>query len=222
MEQSDLKLFFTFLQKRLESPLPGREAQKRMAPVPYKPADRFPFYPEGKSNLNSVLIPLYADPDDEISIILTLRSRGVNHGGQISFPGGQIEKSESAVDAALRETNEEIGIASKHVKIAGKMTSLYIHRTNNMVEPFVGMLMQKPDFSLSNKEVEEIIPVKIMDLADKNNIIVEEWELKKNSPFKVPYWNIHRVPLWGATAMMLSELIEIYKEFKHGTESILF
>ena len=219
MQQDDITQFFSYLKKRLEAPLPGQKAQIKMAPLPSKSADHFPLYPEGNSNLNSVLIPLYSDSDNDISIILTLRTRNVNHGGQISFPGGQIESNESAVNAALRETHEEIGISRKHVKIAGKMTSLYIHRTNNMVEPFVGMLTQKPDLHLSNREVEEIIPVKISTLADKNNITVEEWELRKNSPFKVPYWNIHKVPLWGATAMMLSELIEIYNEYKLGIKS---
>ncbi|MGF1669159.1 MAG: NUDIX hydrolase [Balneolaceae bacterium] len=187
-----------------------------MAPRPENPGDDFPYQAPDDSKLNSVFIPLFLSSDDELSVLLTLRSRNMAHGGQISFPGGQIEKGETARSAAIRETCEEIHCQKKDILIAGKLSSLYLHRTNNLIEPFAGKLDTQPDLTISNREVEEIIPVPVCDLLEEKNMVREKWILRDGAVFDVPFWGIHEVPLWGATAMILSELLHLYGEFKNG------
>jgi len=215
MNQNTLHHFFRFLETRLQKDLPGKDAQFKMAPLPEKPGDYYLTPPEN-SRSSSVLIPLFLNQNKDLSIILTLRTKHLAHGGQISFPGGGIESGETAYQAAVRETCEEIGIRKQEIYVAGKLTPLYLQRTNNFIEPFVGKLTTQPDLTVTNREVDEVIPVSINSLLNKNNFKKEPWTLGNGIKMEVPYWTIHNVPLWGATAMMLSELLELYTEFKSG------
>lgn len=212
MKQNPLDHFFTFLETRLEMRLPGKEAQFKMAPLPEKPEDYYLNPPED-SRPSSILIPLFLNQSNEISIILTLRPEHLAHGGQISFPGGGIENGETARQAAIRETMEEIGVRKEDIDVAGKLTPLYLRRTNNFIEPFAGKLTTQPDLTITNREVDEVIPVAINSLLNGYNIKREPWTLSNGARMEVPYWTIHNVPLWGATAMMLNELLELYAEF---------
>lgn len=207
--------FIEFLEQRLNHSLPGVDAQLKMAPEPVE---------EGKGNRrkmdapdharqSSVLILLYPNDEDKLELLLTLRSSDIDHGGQISFPGGRSEEGESIVETALREAEEEVGIDPEQVCILGKLTKLYVNHSNNHVAPVVGFLNTRPVLTLDPTEVEEAFSVELESLVKKTNLTVEDWELK-NYRFRVPYWNVHRVPLWGATAMMLNEFLELYREFK--------
>jgi len=212
MNRDPLHSFFKFLETRLKKDLPGKRAQFKMAPKPEKPEDYYLNPPED-SRPSSVLMPLFLNRELELSIILTLRPDHLAHGGQISFPGGGIEIGETAKQAAMRETCEEIGIHSNNIDIAGKLTPLYLRRTNNFIEPFVGKLTTDPDLSITNREVEEVIPIAVDSLLDKKYFKREPWTLDNGTKMDVPYWTIHNVPLWGATAMMLNELLELYIEY---------
>lgn len=205
--------FFYFLKQRLEKPLPGREAQLKMSPVPLNPDVVLPSEKTETAHPSSVLIPLFPGPDQQLNVILTLRTNTIRHAGQISFPGGRRELNEDPKETAIRESEEEIGMDRSRIIIAGSITPLYLYRTDNQITPFVGFLDKKPDLIRNPNEVEEIIPVKLDDLKSEKNLVRERWDLPNQRPFNVPYWKIHRVPLWGATAMMMSELLELYREF---------
>jgi len=205
-------LFKDYLKERLKKQLPGFQSQVNMAPQPLdKQRERY-FQPRKDSRLSGVLVPLFPNEDNMLEIILTLRSDDINHGGQISFPGGGAVDSENAVEAALREANEEIDLQKEDVEIVGELSSLYVRRSNNLVHPVVGFLGHKPSLSPDPTEVEEVFTVKLNDLTADCNLRVEKWDLL-NKTYEVPFWNIHRVPLWGATAMMLSELVELYRQY---------
>lgn len=185
-----------------------------MFPAPFgQDIIRPPFSDKG-GYPSAVLIPLYAAGGDTLSlhVILTLRAKTIRHAGQISFPGGRREGDEALQYTALRETHEEIGIVPDLVSVARKITPLYLERTHNHIQPFVGFLDKKPSMKRNPDEVEEIIIVSFDELLDHKSIKNEIWNLEKVR-LNVPFWDIHQIPLWGATAMIMSELLELYKRF---------
>lgn len=205
--------FLHFLNNRLSEKLPGRAAQKLMAPHPINGKPNRTHYEPAHDDFrnSSVLVP-FIEWNGKLEIILTLRTQSINHGGQLSFPGGGKEGDETIEETALREAQEEIGLHIQEAEIVGRLTPLYVGHSDNMVTPVIAMIRQKQKFTPNPNEVDEILAVPISDLIDKSKRIEEEWDLR-GTPYHVPFWDIHRVPLWGATAMMMSELIELYKEF---------
>ncbi|TVQ04740.1 MAG: CoA pyrophosphatase [Balneolaceae bacterium] len=205
--------FYTFLKNRPSDKLPGRDAQLKMSPVPLDPDFVLPQNPSETAHPSSVLIPLYTGDENRLRVVLTLRTNNIRHAGQISFPGGRCDTGESLLETALRETKEEIGIESEEIEIACNITPLYLYRTDNQITPFVGFLAKKPELKPNPVEVEEAFSVTMEELLSDKALERKEWHFKHAS-FNVPYWNVHRVPLWGATAMMLNELIELFREFQ--------
>ncbi|NGP77432.1 CoA pyrophosphatase [Balneolaceae bacterium YR4-1] len=204
--------FIEHLSKRLEKPLPGLNAQLRMAPTPLSDGPNRELEPPPNAKKSSVLILLFPNEDERLELILTLRSRDIDHGGQISLPGGRSDENESYVETALREANEEVGINPESVEILGVLSDLYVSHSNNLVKPVVGYMGSIPELTPNPAEVEEAFTVEVKSLAAKKNLTVENWDLKKYS-YEVPYWDIHEVPLWGATAMILNELLDLYREY---------
>lgn len=209
--------FQAFLEHRLHDSLPGSNAQNIMRPHPAELSNPSfkPNLPEEDSGYrnSSVLVPIITW-NNELEVILTLRTAGIKHGGQLSFPGGGQEGDETYEETALRESREEIGLIEEHVSLAGRLSPLYVNHSNNLVTPVVGFIADKQEFIANPNEVEEIIFVPFSELMTHENQAREEWDLR-DTKYTVPVWNIHDVPLWGATAMMMSELMELYKEFKY-------
>jgi len=204
--------FINALKIKLSHPLPGHEAQLRMSPnldliLPVEDSIL------SKAKKSSVLI-LLIPGINKIQIILTLRQDydGV-HSGQISLPGGKCEKTDHSVsDTALREANEEIGIDISKVKIIGELSKIYIPRSNYLVYPFVGYCDEKPEFYINHKEVKELIVVDIEMLLDEKNISEKEFITSNKMKVKAPFYKIRKFAVWGATAMIISEFIEILKK----------
>lgn len=209
--------FFQLVKKRLAAPLPGAQAQQLMAPAHRLSSahylDTLSDYRKG-----SVLILLY-EKNNTPHFVLTLRQSydGI-HSGQISFPGGKIEeKDTSHIEAALRETEEEIGILKNEIEVLGELTHLYIPPSNFLVLPVVGYLKNLPAFKKDDKEVAEIIDVATTVLHSPPTRQSKTMDLSRglNAPdltqVKVPFFNIHGHHVWGATAMILSEFAEIIR-----------
>ncbi len=170
------------------------------------------YSPKSDSYRNSSVLALFLTWNNDLEILLTLRTSGIKHGGQISFPGGGREGDETHEQTALRETHEETGLIEQNVETVGRLSPLFVDHSNNMVTPVVGFLDEPQDFTPNPNEVDEIFSVSISKLVGEENFKREEWPLRETK-YIVPFWNIHRVPLWGATSMMLSELVSIYEEF---------
>lgn len=207
--------FAIYLAQRLANGLPGFEAQRRMAPRFEQGKLRsFASPPDSR---HSAVLALLTQADDTLSVLLTLRSNDLaTHKGQLSFPGGKMEEGESYTEAALRETFEEVGIAPTHVHILGELSELYTPPSNSTIHPVVGWCGQLPPLSLSAREVQESLLVPVPYLHDENNIIEEEWDYR-GTRMTVPFWRVHpTTPLWGATAVMLSELVALYDEWMLG------
>lgn len=203
--------FITKLKIRIESGLPGWHAQKRMAP-PQRVVKEFieTDYPHAQKA--SVLSLFY--PVNEILHFVMIQRPAYNgtHGGQVSFPGGKIESLDSnAWNAALRETKEEIGVEPDRIIFVGPLSPIYIPPSNFFVHPFIGAATHKPNFILDPNEVESIIETPVNILTD-NSIKSEMMFRRDNMQMQVPCYNIGGKQVWGATAIILSELEEILKE----------
>ncbi len=134
------------------------------------------------------------------------------HSGQISLPGGRKEAGDpDPVATALREAQEEIGVDPAAVTVLGELTPLYIWASHFQVQPVVGWTPQRPHFCLDPQEVAGLLEVSLEELRDPSNREEEEWELRGRR-VRVPFFRIQGQVVWGATAMILSELLALLEE----------
>ncbi len=188
--------------------LPGFEAQLKMAPITR--LSDLKKYPVGKSPRKSaVLILLYPDKGEIKTVLMERAADNTVHSSQISFPGGKFENGDNNLQqTALREANEEIGIAPETVKILGPLTKLYIPPSNFDVFPFVGYTNEKPVFK-TNSEVKSILEVDLKTLMNPNTLINKTIEHRTGGIFTVPCYFVQEHIIWGATSMIISELLEV-------------
>lgn len=174
--------------------------------------------PPDNAKKSAVLVPLIVGEDNSLHVVLTVRSDALrNHKGQISFPGGRLDDGESAVEGALREAHEEIGLESQFLDVAGILSSLYIPPSNSAVTPVVAMLRGQPAWNINTGEVQEVLVQPIDNLLNEESIRIRT-DVMPHLPVPVPTWEInHSIPLWGATAMMLNEFITLYNEYQQDT-----
>lgn len=159
------------------------------------------FYPD-KNNLTNFLLILRANYDG-------------THSSQISFPGGKYEKQDGNLKiTALRETYEEVGISMNHITIMKKMTDTFIPPSNFLVSPFFGFTNKRPEF-IPNHEVEEIIEVQLNDLLNDDLVTYKNMSTSYMKNIEVPCYKFNNLTVWGATAMMLSEIKDLIKENLH-------
>ncbi len=167
----------------------------------------------GQPRVGGVLLLLYPH-HQTIHLVLTRRRDDLNsHAGQISFPGGRQEPNETAVQTALRETEEEIGVPATAVKILGELTSIYISPSDFEVHPFVGWVNggKRPSFVPEPGEVAEILEVPLSHLLDPATRHVGPIPVR-NATYTVPYYDVNGQKVWGATAIMLSEFLDRLKQ----------
>ena len=200
--------FLTIISKIKSLPLGGLKDQFKLAPsirLGYD-AEKIKALEPRKA---AVLILFYPNHKNDASFLLTKRaSYSGTHSAQISFPGGKFEISdESLHNTALRESYEEVGVPSKKVNIFKEITDVYIPPSNFLVTPFMGYSLQKPSFKINN-EVDQIIEVSVTDLLNDKNIGSIEIETSYMKKTSVPCFQLNNFTVWGATAMMLSEIKE--------------
>ena len=209
---TDFTTFIDRLKTRLQQPLPGITAHSIMASETRLKL-KMPS-PNEKTRESAVLILFYPS-DNQIFIPLILRPQydGV-HGGQMAFPGGRAEKEdENLIRTALREAQEEIGVRVSDVIILGKLTKLFIPPSNFYVQPVVGYLTRKPEFYPDPREVDKVIEIGLEDL--KNPKIIGRKTLNvRGVEINTPFYDILNTTVWGATAMMISELLIVIENLE--------
>lgn len=199
------------LEERLQLPLPGLVEQLRLAPITRLNELKEIKIP-GNARQSAVLALFYPQYGD---IGLLLIKRAVDdtvHSGQISFPGGKKEKTDKSLqETALRETYEEVGIAPENISIIGILSKMYIPPSNFEVQPFVGFMKNDPQLS-TNYEVESVLKVPVSELTGADSIQYKTIKGRDGKWYEVPCYFVQDEIIWGATAMMLSELIAIISE----------
>ncbi|HWQ13194.1 MAG TPA: CoA pyrophosphatase [Roseiflexaceae bacterium] len=155
----------------------------------------------------AVLILLYPDGDD-LRLPLTVRSDHLpNHRGEVSLPGGATDPEDDGPAAtALRECEEELGVDPATVAIWGTLTPIYIPPSNFRITPVVGFSARPPALQINDREVSAVITVTLRELLDPARVVVEQWTLR-GLEVRVPFFAIAGHKVWGATALMLSELV---------------
>ncbi|MCB9015392.1 MAG: CoA pyrophosphatase [Lentimicrobiaceae bacterium] len=204
--------FIEKLPSALLSELPGPRAHEILAP-----SNRNELIKNSKgidqARKSSVLILLFPDEVREVhtAFIKRVEYEGV-HSGQVAFPGGKFEETDSSLEnTALRESHEEIGLEEKNIKIVGQLSDLFVPPSNFIIRPFVATTEVKPGFIADKREVAEIFTVPLSYFT--NNGVLQEYSIpfRNGNQVKVPGFMFQNHLIWGATAMILSELIYIIK-----------
>lgn len=207
-----MNAWYEELRGAFSSPLPGWEAQQRMLNY-LRPDARQALSIDPDARKGSVLVLIY--PREEIlHTVLTLRQpyEGT-HGGQVSFPGGKPEPGDADLwHTALREAGEEIGVSGAAIQQVGRLTDVYIPPSRFMVSPYVAFTPHSPEFRADPSEVARILEAPLSLFLDANSIGETTLHVQVvNARMKVKYYDVQGETVWGATAMMLSELAEVLK-----------
>lgn len=194
------------LVERLRQPLPGPEAQVLLAPRP-RPGWKPGRWPE-QSRTGAGLILIF--PKGGVpNVLLTLRSTQVpSHRGQVSLPGGAVEPGETIEEAALREAAEETGVDPASVRILGALTALHIPASGFVLHPVVGVSASRPELRPAPGEVARILEVPLRTIADPASLRVETRRIR-GQRCDVPHFFLDGEVVWGATAMILAELVAL-------------
>ncbi len=196
--------FINRLKTALGNTLPGAPAQRKMAPR----VNRI-FKATENAGEAGVLLLLYPRKGNLYILLIKRTEYPGPHSGQVSLPGGKKEKADrTPVCTALREASEETGIDPETVTVLGTLTSLFIPVSNLEVLPVVGYTDEQPGFNPDPKEVEYLIPVQLKDLAQKP-LITEEIIAGPGIIISAPGYRTANEFIWGATAMILSEFMEV-------------
>ncbi len=205
----DFRHFLDLVPDFTRAPLGGLKSQLKMVPKERPIFNELELLKKSPKEA-SVLALFYPNSFGKTSFLLTLRAsyNGV-HAAQISFPGGKTEPGDKTfADTALREANEEIGVNPADIKLLRKISNTYIPPSNYLVHSYVGMLTYQPEFRL-NHEVEQVVEVKLSDLLDSRTLKTKRLTTSYMNDAHVPYYDLNNHTVWGATAMILSEIKDL-------------
>lgn len=202
----------------LEKELPGVKAWSKMA-VKSKDGniEKIHQYKEWLSEENkkklkkaSVLIALFEYEEDIAFPVIKRPMHEKNHPGQIALPGGSQENNEDLENTAIREAHEEIGIETEKIEIIGRLTPIPVPVSGYLIYPYIGLVEKEPEWKICKEEVDELFIIKMSELIDANNGSSEEWIIE-DKKLDVPVFKVGQQTIWGATASVLSELLELTK-----------
>lgn len=192
----------------------GETSHAKMSP-PYR-VELEKLLEENKSRAKNagVMALFYPNVEQQTQLVLILRKsyKGV-HSAQIGFPGGKFETGdENLLHTALRETKEEIGVEIPRHNVVKSLSPLYIPPSNFIVHPFLGLIEDTPRFNKQEDEVEDILEIGIQDFLNDKNSVTTKVSTSYKMKVDVPAFNFNGHIVWGATAMMLSELKDLLKQ----------
>jgi 8-oxo-dGTP pyrophosphatase MutT (NUDIX family) len=209
----DFTRFSQLAPKIKNLPLPGRASHYKMAPELRIQTLEKGLEPGKNPKKAGVMALFYPDERNCTHLLFILRKtyRGV-HSNQIGFPGGKQEAEDnSLLDTALRETEEEVGAERQRITVIRSMSDLYIPPSNFEVRPFIGLYRKKQPFVPQRSEVEALVEVPFSDVLDERKLTSRIMKTSYANEIIVPAFELRGYIVWGATAMMLSEIKELFK-----------
>ncbi|WP_025763629.1 NUDIX hydrolase [Dyadobacter tibetensis] len=215
MANNSFDIFVKQFSEKLKLPLPGELSHQRMQA---SSRNKLNFKPNERTRRSAILILFYPYQNDiYFPVILRPPYDGV-HSGQIAFPGGRQEPTDrDLVQTALREAQEEIGLRLNEVKVLGQLSQLFIPPSNFNVLPVVACTPSRPSFYPDPREVADIYEIPFSEII-KQEIIGSSQIIIRGEPVTAPYYKIDNKEIWGATAMMISELLDVYQTFQAEEE----
>ena len=196
------------LTKLMKKKLPGKSSHEEMM---VRPKQKFP---KKKSTSRAAVLILLYPLNNNWYFYLTKRTKTVeHHKGQISLPGGMLEKGESSQKAAIRETYEELGIKPHGIKIIGALTPFYIPVSGFNVFPFVGWIAECPKLEIQSKEVSKVFTPSVSSLMSPQNKKIKRSTML-DQRIEIPFFELKHEMVWGATSMILSEFKSILEGMK--------
>jgi len=212
--------FIEKLRVELLTSLPGVEAHLRLAPEIRKNDLKIGIEPTHALE-SAVLILLYPVNNRLHTVVILRNEYDGPHSGQISLPGGKYEESDiDFLYTAIRESEEEIGINPSDIEIVGQLSRFYVRPSNFIVYPFIAYQPTRPDFRPDPTEVKRIIEIDIFEELKFEKIISRTLTFKNNIQVHAPGFSVGGEFLWGATAMIMSELIHILDHLKDSNNAV--
>ena len=204
--------FLKYVPKIAKETLPAALAHAKMAPIERLEQLNNLSYDDLLPKKAAVMMLFYPKESQTHLVLIVRNSYPGVHSSQIAFPGGKVESFDlSMADTALRETEEEIGIAKSSIQIIKEFTEIYIPPSNFLVSPFLGICTYEPTFILQPDEVAGIIELPLSIFLDDNNVVIRKLSTSYAASIDVPAFLVKEHVVWGATAMMMSELKETLK-----------
>lgn len=155
---------------------------------------------------SAVLVVLADDEHGDAGVLLTRRSTKLrNHSGEMSFPGGRLDGNETAIEAALREAHEEVGLDPSVVEIVGELNHLATVVSKSHIVPIVGRIASQLDLPPASSEVERVMWVPLAEFVRADTYRAERWTVPWGERV-LYFFELDDETVWGATAFVLRDL----------------
>ncbi len=207
-------MFEQQISKIKDLPLPGEASHYKMVPE-----FRINELQEAKLNKEAprkaaVMALFYPNEKQETHLLFILRKtyKGV-HSNQVAFPGGKAEKEDAGLrGTALRETHEEVGVHPNDILVLKELTEIFIPPSNFDVQPFIGLYKKPKPFVIQESEVAALLEVSLTHFLSDECITTKNITTSYATNVDVPAFKLNGYNVWGATAMMLSEIKTLLKQ----------
>jgi len=215
--EATIKDFIERLKSELSADLPGVDAHVKLAPGMRVNDIKTGITPDHALE-SAVLIILYPVNSRLYTVVILRNEYDGAHSGQISLPGGKAEKSDIDFEyTAIREAQEEIGIIPSSMNIIGQLSLFYVRPSNFIIYPYIAYCSRRPDFHADAIEVQRIIEIDIFNEINSDRIVNKTITFRNNLQVNAPGFEIGGEFMWGATAMIFSELIHVLNNVAEKT-----
>lgn len=194
-------------------PLPGEASHYKMMPETQRLLRQKAKSIKQKAKRAAVMAIFYPKNGDTYLLLTERKEYEGVHSKQIGFPGGKVEKNDAnLLETAKRETYEEVGILAKDLEVIKPLSEIYIPPSNFLVQPFLGIYPNVQPFAIDPIEVETLVEVALIDFLNDNNLTKQRLTTSYAHNILVPAFTLNGYTVWGATAMMLSEVKDLLEQ----------